>query len=307
MPYKSLAKARKCARESTARYRRAHPIRERRLRLAWRKKNRTKINLKQKQWRKRNKRTITMLARRYYKKNLKKNRARALRNIRLRRCKHPRKVLAQKRAFYQRHRKKILAYWKKRRQSPAYKKKKNAWRKVWEAKHPIKLRRTKQRWLAANKDKRRLTVLASFHKRRALIAKRGGSFTTAEWLALKARYGHRCLGCGRSEKQLRRMNRILIPDHVRPISKGGNGRIENIQPLCHGLKGHRGGACNNVKHAKHIDFRPHLGSASLHQRELQCSFRNRVTALRCLASTLRLRGVCRRRLPTLRCRLNASA
>lgn len=78
-------------------------------------------------------------------------------------------------------------------------------------------------------------------KRRALKLGNGGSHTEAEWEALKARYGNRCLFCGRT-------NRPLTKDHVLPVTKGGTDTIDNIQPLC--------GPCNSSKSARHIDFRP---------------------------------------------------
>jgi 5-methylcytosine-specific restriction endonuclease McrA len=72
-----------------------------------------------------------------------------------------------------------------------------------------------------------------------------GSYTTAEWVSLKARYSYRCLCCGEREPDIK-----LTVDHVQPISKGGSNTIDNIQPLC--------GSCNARKNARHIDYRtPH--------------------------------------------------
>jgi hypothetical protein len=79
----------------------------------------------------------------------------------------------------------------------------------------------------------------------------GGSFTVAQWVALQILYECKCVGCGRSEVQLRSLGLKLVPDHVHAVSKGGSNDISNIQPLCHGNDG-----CNNHKGAKYIDYRP---------------------------------------------------
>ena len=88
------------------------------------------------------------------------------------------------------------------------------------------------------------------HKRRAQLLGNGGSWFAAEWVALVARYGHRCLACGLGEIQLRCLHRKLVPIHVIPLAKGGRNDIGNLQPLCHGA-----GGCNNRKGTKHIDYR----------------------------------------------------
>jgi predicted restriction endonuclease len=74
-------------------------------------------------------------------------------------------------------------------------------------------------------------------------------FTAAQWATLLRQYGHRCVGCWRTATQLKALGRILVPDHIVPVVKGGLGDITNIQPLCHG----RGG-CNNRKGPKYLDF-----------------------------------------------------
>lgn len=64
-----------------------------------------------------------------------------------------------------------------------------------------------------------------------------GSYTTQEWLNLKAQYGFYCLRCGRHESEL---DDPLEQDHVIPISKGGTNWITNIQPLCETCNGPSG-------------------------------------------------------------------
>jgi len=60
--------------------------------------------------------------------------------------------------------------------------------------------------------------------------------TKQEWEEQKERYGYRCFYCGKKTR--------LTKDHVIPISKGGNDKIENIVPACW--------PCNFKKRAKAI-------------------------------------------------------
>jgi len=80
------------------------------------------------------------------------------------------------------------------------------------------------------------------HQRRARLAAAEGTFTTAEWETLKAKYVT-CPGCSR------RWDQIPIPagwtsaatrDHVVPISKGGRNDIGNLRPLCRSCNSKKG-------------------------------------------------------------------
>ena len=75
--------------------------------------------------------------------------------------------------------------------------------------------------------------------RRARKAGADGKFTLAGWGALKEKYGNVCLCCYAPRK--------LEPDHIIPLSRGGNNFIDNIQPLC--------GTCNRRKKTKTTDYR----------------------------------------------------
>ena len=97
------------------------------------------------------------------------------------------------------------------------------------------LRAKGRAYAKANADRYR----AAWHRRRARIRSIGGGYTTAEWEALCAKYGHRCLRCGKSRR--------LTVDHVLPLSKGGGNVIGNLQPLCR--------SCNCSKGTRHIDYR----------------------------------------------------
>lgn len=83
-------------------------------------------------------------------------------------------------------------------------------------------------------------------KVRAKRIKAEGSHTTQEWIDIKAKYGDRCLCCGRHESELKS---ILEEDHVIPLSRGGTNWIDNIQPLCEDCNGMGG------KGTKTTDYR----------------------------------------------------
>jgi 5-methylcytosine-specific restriction endonuclease McrA len=79
------------------------------------------------------------------------------------------------------------------------------------------------------------------NKRYLLERDAAGSYTLQEWKDLCAKYDHRCLKCGRTD-------RPLSVDHIIPLSCGGSHRIENLQPLCRN--------CNSSKGTKRTDYRP---------------------------------------------------
>lgn len=96
------------------------------------------------------------------------------------------------------------------------------------------------RWYEANKDKNRIKR----SRRRALEEGADGSFTKEQFEALCNFYGPCCLRCGQV--------RSLTIDHVIPLTKGGNNKIENIQPICR--------SCNSSKRNHHnTDYRPDGG------------------------------------------------
>lgn len=111
-------------------------------------------------------------------------------------------------------------------------------------------RATTNRWRDNNREKFLTLCRYARHVRRIRAVARLGSWTLAQWEALKASFNNRCLKCGLSEAQLAVLNRRLSPDHVRPLAKAGTNDLSNIQPLCHGK-----GGCNNRKHTKWIDYR----------------------------------------------------
>jgi 5-methylcytosine-specific restriction endonuclease McrA len=52
-------------------------------------------------------------------------------------------------------------------------------------------------------------------------------------------HGHKCLNCGATDD--------IALDHVKPIAKGGENKIDNLQPLCK--------SCNSSKGIKEVDYR----------------------------------------------------
>jgi len=117
---------------------------------------------------------------------------------------------------------------------------------------------------------------AHYHARRARIKANGGTYTAAEWTALKAKYGNRCLWCGAAEGDIQANGKpvVLTPDHVVPIVRGGSNTIENIQPLCK--------RCNSVKSRRVRDFRPLDGHTEGSDETDACSEENDPTQGDCL-------------------------
>jgi 5-methylcytosine-specific restriction endonuclease McrA len=81
---------------------------------------------------------------------------------------------------------------------------------------------------------------AAKSRRLARIAANGGTFSKEEWNSLLAQYDGKCLRCGTTKEQ-------IVPDHVKPLYRGGSNGIENIQPLCL--------MCNMWKGIREIDYR----------------------------------------------------
>lgn len=80
------------------------------------------------------------------------------------------------------------------------------------------------------------------HRRRARLAEAEGSFTTAEWEALKKLHGA-CPDCGRCWEEIPLPPGKTSPitrDHVVAISKGGRNDISNLRPLCYSCNSRKG-------------------------------------------------------------------
>lgn len=81
---------------------------------------------------------------------------------------------------------------------------------------------------------------AKTRSERLAAARAKGRHTEAEWSALVAFCGTRCVKCGAEGK--------LVKDHIVPIYQGGSDGIENLQPLCV--------RCNSAKGPDDTDHRP---------------------------------------------------
>lgn len=108
-------------------------------------------------------------------------------------------------------------------------------------------KRGKEAYRKAPEKRRMYTAV-----RRARNRANGEGFTTPQWRALCAKYGNRCLCCGKPSPEI-----TLSPDHIVPVSRGGKGTIDNIQPLCI--------QCNKRKSTKTIDYRPDSGGTQYQQ------------------------------------------
>lgn len=135
------------------------------------------------------------------------------------------------------------------------------WKDTHRSKPSIRRKRTRERrryWSNPDKYKAQRKIYNATHpglsrrsgaKRRQHITLTG-SFTASEWEALKAKYGYRCLRCGKQEPTIK-----LVADHIIPVIKRGAGTIENIQPLCQ--------RCNLKKFTRSTDYRVPLVDVDL--------------------------------------------
>lgn len=110
--------------------------------------------------------------------------------------------------------------------------------RAWYHRDPSHARRLRDESRRRNLE----TDLAKSARKRARANGREGKFTAEEWKELKARHGHRCLACRKTEPAIK-----LQADHIVPLTKGGSNSIDNIQPLC--------GSCNKSKRQREIDYR----------------------------------------------------
>jgi 5-methylcytosine-specific restriction endonuclease McrA len=146
------------------------------------------------------------------------------------------KLRAQTREWRKANREKIKAYRSLYNKThPEQVKKDRTAARLWRKVHP--------EYMAAWQKNNPQKVLVESHAYRARISGTGGSFTIQEWQTLLAQYNWTCPGCGRKEPNIK-----LTVDHIIPISKGGSGNIENIQPLCK--------LCNCKKYTRITNFQP---------------------------------------------------
>lgn len=98
-------------------------------------------------------------------------------------------------------------------------------------------RKIKNRYKKSVKGKLANTI--AFHRRKAnLKAVESQNYTPTQVLERFAKFGNKCVYCGRKEK--------VSIDHFIPVSKGGADKIENIVPACI--------FCNSSKNNKLPEF-----------------------------------------------------
>jgi 5-methylcytosine-specific restriction endonuclease McrA len=128
-------------------------------------------------------------------------------------------------------------------EKPSYLLSRKEYQKRFRTPKSEKAKERDRNYYQANRDK----YLAKYKVVSWLIRARkfgsSGEITSEEWEKLKVFYNHTCLRCGRQEPSIE-----LTLDHVRPLSKGGENKIGNAQPLCQ--------HCNSKKGVKTIDYRP---------------------------------------------------
>lgn len=116
-------------------------------------------------------------------------------------------------------------------------------KRAWIENNPEKAKKGWERWRKEHPDKRR--QMWQNYKARKL----GAKSEYYDFKEIRAKYGNRCIGCGKRGN--------LTIDHVVPLSLGGSDMKDNIQPLCL--------SCNCRKGAKFIDYRygPQFSKAQL--------------------------------------------
>jgi len=149
---------------------------------------------------------------------------------------NPEKAREQSRRYYSRNRQVINQRDRLKRQvDPDY----NASRcREWRLKNPEQDRDVQSRYRQTHLELVRVADSRRASRRRGAV----GTYTAAQWEALKASFDYRCLLCGKGEPEIR-----LTVDHIVPVSRGGSNNIDNLQPLCR--------SCNSHKYAKIIDLR----------------------------------------------------
>ncbi len=109
-------------------------------------------------------------------------------------------------------------------------------RRRYTATHGEENRARAAKWYAENPERGKANAKIANHKRRARIAKVGGSFTKSNIRDLYATQGARCYYCSISIEDKYHI------DHMNPISRSGSNWIDNICLACV--------RCNLSKHTK---------------------------------------------------------
>lgn len=116
-------------------------------------------------------------------------------------------------------------------------------KRKWKLSHKDKVKESQRAWFkqARKKDPERFRFFTKnrSHLMRETSGVSGKRFSTAftqkDWQEIQDKAGNKCVVCEVTEK--------MTMDHIKPLSKGGEHKKENIQPLCH--------SCNSRKKDKY--------------------------------------------------------
>lgn len=117
---------------------------------------------------------------------------------------------------------------------------------LWRARNSVKNAEAKRNWRAKNAERVRQAFRNAYAKNpvrfklRVYRRRSAGNLTYLEWQEILQRFGNICLRCLKSKVK-------LTIDHVKPISKGGETTVDNVQPLCL--------SCNMYKRDREVDYR----------------------------------------------------
>ena len=170
----------------------------------WYLTNRPKILAMRKAYHQANKSAISDYSRRYRHDNRPKIKARMVRTREER--------LRKKRAAHARNR--LENNRKSREYSQRHKDERNAYRRAVYRRDPT--------LMEAQKARRRA------RRHQASV----NDLTAAQWRAIKAHYGYRCVYCQRKMQR-------LTKDHIVPLSRGGHHTVSNIVPACNACNGRK--------------------------------------------------------------------
>jgi len=197
------------------------------------------------EWRKRNPEKLKVITKKYYSKNkasirekgLTKNiseEKRVKRNSRQRNYyKQNSEIIKIKNNAYSLKNKERLKKLSKKRYADN-REKILAERKAYKQKDPIRFKSLRHNWYSRNKQK----IILNNHIRRTRY--KDGNVSIEDWENIKKKFNYICPMCNQSKQ--------LTIDHIKPISLGGEHKIENIQPLCK--------TCNSSKGKKILKFNP---------------------------------------------------
>ena len=113
--------------------------------------------------------------------------------------------------------------------------------KLYHLKHPELRAKITSNWRKNNpkkwKEVQRIINFNAKSKRRHIYQR----ISSLDWVKMKKKYSYICPACLRKEPEI-----ILTIDHIKAITKGGDGNIQNLQPLCQ--------SCNSKKYTKTIKY-----------------------------------------------------